>query len=125
MQNLKTTKILYWISTGLLAIFILPGIFFLKSKMALDGTAHLGLPLWFHYELGIAKFIGGLLLILPLFPKWLKEWVYVAFGIDFISAMIAIIAVDGLTGMWYSPLVAFILLVISYRTYHKMQQNHG
>jgi hypothetical protein len=40
----KTTKIIYWISTGLLALFILPGIFFLNSPMAIEGTQHLGIP---------------------------------------------------------------------------------
>ncbi|KEQ28123.1 DoxX family protein [Pedobacter antarcticus] len=120
MTESKKTKITYWVSTGILAIFIIPGIFFLNSKMALDGTAHLGLPLWFHWELGIAKFIGGIILIVPLFPKRLKEWTYVAFGIDFISAFIAILAVDGVGGMWYSPIVMFIVLLVSYSSYHKL-----
>lgn len=116
----KQNKIIYWISTGLLALFVLPGIFYINSKMALDGTAHLGLPLWFHYELSIGKFIGGLILILPFFPKRIKEWAYVAFGIDVISAFIAVLAVDGATGMWYGPVIFFIILIISYITFHKL-----
>lgn len=118
----KRTKITYWISTLLLGLFIIPGIFFAGSKMALEGTAHLGLPLWFHWELSIAKFIGGIILVLPFFPKLLKEWVYVAFGIDFISAFIAIVAVDGAGGMWYSPVICFVVLIISYLSYHKLQE---
>lgn len=118
----KRTKITYWISTLLLGLFIIPGIFFAGSKMALEGTAHLGLPLWFHWELSIAKFIGGIILVLPFFPKLLKEWVYVAFGIDFISAFIAIVAVDGASGMWYSPVICFVVLIISYLSYHKLQE---
>lgn len=114
-------KIIYWVSTSLLALFIVPGVFFINSKMALDGTAHLGLPLWFHYELSIGKFIGGLILILPFFPKRIKEWAYVAFGIDFISAFIAIVAVDGASGMWYTPIICLILLIASYVTYHQLQ----
>lgn len=115
----KNNIIIYWVSTGLIAAFILPGIFFAGSKMALEGTAHLGLPMWFHWELSIGKFIGGLILIFPFFPKRLKEWAYVALGIDFISAFIALTAVDGLTGMWYLPILFFMLLVISYITFHK------
>jgi hypothetical protein len=118
----KKNKIIYWVSTALLALFILPGIFYLNSQMALDGTAHLGLPLWFHWELGIGKFIGGLILILPFFPKLIKEWAYVAFGIDFISATIASIAVDGAAGIWYGPVICFIILVISYVTFHNLQR---
>ncbi|CAM3946167.1 DoxX-like family protein [Pedobacter westerhofensis] len=118
----KTTKIIYWVSTGILAAFTLPGIFFMNSKEALDGTAHLGLPLWFHYEVSVGKFIGAVILILPLFPKRIKEWAYVAFGIDFLSAVIAHLAVDGMASMWYFPLVFFVILLISYVTYHQLQE---
>lgn len=119
-ESTKQNKIIYWISTGLIALFVLPGIFYINSKMALDGTAHLGLPLWFHYELSIGKFIGGLILILPFFPVRIKEWAYVAFGIDVISAFIAVLAVDGAKGMWYGPVIFFIILIISYITFHKL-----
>jgi hypothetical protein len=117
----KTTKILYWVSTGIIAAFILPGIFYIGSEMALEGTAHLGLPLWFHYELSIAKFIGALVLILPFFPKRIKEWAYVGLAIDFISATIAHLAVDGLASMWYFPLIFVVILIVSYLNYHKLQ----
>lgn len=120
MTATKKNKIIYWISTAVLALFILPGIFYIKSKMAMDGTAHLGLPMWFHWELSIGKFIGGLILILPFFPKMVKEWAYVAFGIDCISAFIAIMAVDGATGMWWAPIIVFIILIISYVSFHKL-----
>jgi len=118
----KQTKIIYWVSTSLLALFILPGIFFIKSEMALEGTRHMGMPMWFHWELSIGKFIGGLILILPFFPKRIKEWAYVAFGIDFISATIGIIAVDGISGDWYIAVICMVILIISYVTFHKL---HG
>jgi len=119
-SSIKKDKTIYWISTILLAIFILPGIFFAASKMALEGTRHLGLPMWFHWELSIGKFIGGLILILPYFPNRVKEWAYVAFGIDFISAFIANVAVDGAASMWYGPGICFIILIISYIYFHKL-----
>lgn len=119
MQPTKKHKIIYWISTGLLAAFIIPGIFFLNSEMALEGTRHMGMPMWFHWELGIAKFIGGIILILPFFPTRLKEWTYVAFGIDFISAFIGIVAVDGLHAAAFFPVLMFVILIISYITWHK------
>ena len=43
-KKLKRDKIIYWVSTGILALFILPGIFFLNSSMAIEGTKHLGMP---------------------------------------------------------------------------------
>jgi len=120
-MNLKTTKIIYWISTGLVALFILPGIFFLNSPQAIEGIKHLGLPLWFHYELGIGKFIGGLIILIPFFPKRIKEWAYVALGIDMLSAVIGLASVNGLVLMSFAPLIAFAILLVSYISFHKLE----
>ena len=120
-MNLKTTKIIYWISTGLVALFILPGIFFLNSPQAIEGIKHLGLPLWFHYELGIGKFIGGLIILIPFFPKRIKEWAYVALGIDMLSAVIGLASVNGLVPMSFAPLIAFAILLVSYISFHKLE----
>ncbi len=122
-MNTKTTKIIYWISTGLIGLLILPGIFFLNSPMAVEGIKHLGLPMWFHLELGIGKFIGGLILLLPFIPKRIKEWAYVALGIDMISATIALCAVDGVIAKSFTPLIAFALLLVSYVYFHKLNNN--
>ena len=121
IMKTKTTKIVYWVTTGLLALFILPGIFFLTTPFAIEGTKHIGIPYWFHMELGIAKFIGGLILILPMIPMRIKEWAYVAFGIDFISATIGHLAVDGFIISSFEPLIVLALLVISYICYHKIK----
>ncbi|MDE3145025.1 MAG: DoxX family protein [Bacteroidota bacterium] len=120
-MNTKSTKIIFWISTGLIALFILPGIFFLNNPQATEGMKHLGLPLWFHYELGIGKFIGGLILLIPFFPKRIKEWVYVALGIDMLSAVIGLTNVDGFVPMSFAPLVTFAILLVSYTSFHKLQ----
>lgn len=120
-KKLKRDKTIYWISTGLLALFILPGIFFLNSPMAIEGIKHLGMPYWFHLELGIGKFIGGLILILPMVPPRIKEWAYVAFGIDIISATIGHIAVDGFTLSSFEPLIFMLVLLVSYVYFHKIK----
>jgi len=119
----KTIKIIYWVSTGLLALFILPGIFFMNSPEAAEGTKHLGIPHWLAMEIGIGHFIGGLILILPFIGKRIKEWAYVACGIKYLSALIGHIAVDGLIPMSFSPLVVFAILLCSYISYHKMIKN--
>jgi hypothetical protein len=54
--------------------------------------------------------------------KRIKEWVYVAFGIDFISATIAYLSVDGFGMNALSPVIMFGLLVVSYIYYHKIQK---
>jgi hypothetical protein len=125
MENLqikptKNIRVAYWVSTGLLALFILPGIFFMNSPEAKEGTSNLGIPTWLAWEIGIGHFIGGLILILPFIGKRLKEWAYVGIGIKYISAIIGHLAVDGLVPMSFAPLVVFALLLISYITYHQL-----
>jgi hypothetical protein len=120
---MKKDKIIYWVSTILLALFILPGIFFINSPAAMEGTIQLGLPNWFRLEVGIGSFIGGLILILPLslVGARLKEWGYVALGIVYISALIAHLSVDGFIAMSFTPVVAFVVLLVSYIYFHKIK----
>ncbi|MGN6297333.1 MAG: DoxX family protein [Ginsengibacter sp.] len=113
------TKLIYWISTGILSFWEISGAFFMNSQMAIDGMHHLQLPDWFRWEVSIGHLIGGILLIIPL-NKRIKEWVYVAFGIDFISAIIAYLSIDGITANAFSPLIVLFLLIISYIYYHKL-----
>jgi uncharacterized membrane protein YphA (DoxX/SURF4 family) len=114
----KTNKIIYWISTGLISLFEISGAFFMNSAAAIEGTRHLGLPEWFRWEVSIGHLIGGILLIIPI-NKRVKEWVYVAFGIDFISAFIAYLSVDGWVANTFSPLIMLFLLVVSYIYYYR------
>jgi len=118
--NNKATKIVYWVSTGLLALFILPGIFFLNSELAKEGQKHMQIPDWLGYEVGIGSFIGGLMLVIPL-PARIKEWAYVALGIVYLSAFIGHLAVDGLTGTTFHALLMFGILLVSYICYHKIK----
>lgn len=130
---MKKDKIIYWISTGLLALFILSGAFFINSEMAIEGTRHLGLPEWFRWEVSIGSLIGGLILLAPvLFVRLrnstcfnrLKEWNYAALGIVYVSALIAHLSIDGLQPLSFMPMVTFAILVVSYCYYHKIQA-HG
>ena len=124
-MNIKTAKIVFWISTILVALATMSGIFFLNSPQASEGMQHLGLPVWFSHELTIGKFIGGLILLLPFIPKRIKEWAYVALGIDMLSAVIALVSVDGAIPKSFAPLVGFAILLLSYISYHKIQSLKG
>jgi hypothetical protein len=116
----KKNKIIYWISTGLVALFELSGVFFLNSEMAIAGMRHLGLPDWFRWEVSIGHLIGGILLVVPV-NKRIKEWTYAAFGIDFISAFIAYASIDGFVSNTFSPILLLALLIVSYVYYHKIK----
>ena len=118
--NIKRDKIIFWIPTALLALFELSGAFFMNSQIAIEGMHHLGLPNWFRWEVSIGHLIGGILLVVPVNRK-IKEWMYVAFGIDFLSAFVAYATIDGLVFNTFSPLISLALLVVSYVYYHKLQ----
>ncbi|MEP6926721.1 MAG: DoxX family protein [Ginsengibacter sp.] len=122
-KSLKTAKIIYWICTGILALFLLSGAFFINSKIAIDAMHHLGVPEWFRWELSIGHIIGGLLLVIPV-GRRLKEWNYVALGIDYISATIAYVSLDGVVPNSLSPLISMALLIVSYVYYHKIESNN-
>ncbi|MEO6188812.1 MAG: DoxX family protein [Ginsengibacter sp.] len=117
----KAVKITYWVTTSIISLWELSGAFFIDSELAKQGMRHLQLPEWFRWEVSIGHIIGGILLIVPIAPR-IKEWTYVAFGIDFISAFIAYASIDGAVDTLLYPLVMLVLLVISYVSYHKIYQ---
>ncbi len=120
---MKKEKIIYWISTGAIGLFVLPGIFYINSAMAMEGTQHLGIPEWLRLEVGIASFIAGLIIVIPFFKGWVKEQAYSGLGIVYISALIAHLSVDGFVAMSFAPIVVFAVLLTSYIYYHKIQDS--
>lgn len=119
---MKTTKIIYWITTSLIFIFdgVIPALTS-NSELAKQGISHLGYPDYFRVMLTFFKIAGALGLILPFVKGRFKEWVYAGFGISFISAFISNTVVDEINGVTFVPLFAFLILAVSYICYHKMQ----
>ena len=109
-------KIVYWLTTGLLAAMsAFAGFAYLSgSPQAVQGFAHVGYPQQLRILLGIAKPLGAIALVIPGLPK-LKEWAYAGFTFAWIAAFVAhYVAKDGPTA--YMPLVLLVLLAISYVT---------
>ncbi len=119
-MSTKTTKIIYWSTTELLTLFLLMGIIFLNKQESIDGMKQLGVPMWLYWEISYGKILGALLLILPFVSKRIKEWVYVALGIDFISAVVALNASTGISAKNFSPLIFLVVLAVSYYCFHKL-----
>jgi hypothetical protein len=118
---MKTTKIIYWISTGIICLFSL-GAVQMNSQMAIDGANHLLIPRYLGLEVSIGQLIGLVLLIVPAVPKRFKEWAYVGFGIMYITALVAHIAVgDPFIPFGLMAVVFFGLLLTSYISFHKLQ----
>lgn len=118
---MKKHKIIFWISTGILFLFegILPALTS-QSEVSIQGITSLGYPVYFVTLLTVFKVLGSIVLIVPKFPKNVKEWAYAGFGIDFICAFVSIWAVVGISSGLLVPLLAMILLVLSYTSYHKL-----
>ncbi len=116
---MKTTKIIYWVTTSIIFLFASSAIF-MNSKMAIEGTTHLGIPRWLGLEVSIGQLIGLVLLIIPAVPARLKEWAYVGFGIMYITAIVAHIAVGDPFSNTIMAVVFFGLLLASYTSFHKL-----
>ncbi len=83
---------------------------------------HLGFPDYFRVELGIAKYLGVLVLLTPFYGR-LKEWVYAGFTINMISGSIAHAAQGDPTSAVITPIVMLDILGLSYYTFHKLNDD--
>ena len=120
---MKTQKIIYWSTTGLIALFegVMPALTS-QTKLAKEGIKHLGYPEYFGDALVIFKVLGVLALIIPKVPTRIKEWAYAGFAFDFIFAAISHGAVDGINFQTFFPFIILGILMLSYFSYHKLQE---
>ena len=120
---MKKNVIIYWISTGFIALLegVMPA-FTSQSEMAKEGIRHLGYPEYFGNVLVVFKILGVLALVLPQIPKRVKEWAYAGFAFDFLFAAISHGIVDGLIGQTFFPIIVLSVLIISYMYYHKLNE---
>ncbi len=119
---MKRDKIIYWTVTILAMLTGASSAFFyFTDTQFIEGYRHLGFPDYFRIELGIAKIIGLLIILIPAVPARIKEWAYIGFAITFVSAIISHGLVDGI-GLGIVPLLPLTLLVVSYYYYfHKLK----
>jgi hypothetical protein len=116
---MKKDKIIYWATTGIISAMMLMSAFmYFTDPKVVEGFKFMGFPDYFRIELGTAKLIGALVLIIPQIPTRIKEWAYAGFGINFISAIITHFAINDAKN---TPMifVLLILLVVSNIYLHK------
>ena len=110
----KSTRILYWITTGLFAFMMfgsaIPDV--LSVDIAVKGMhTDLGYPLYFIPFIGVAKVLGVIAILIPGYPR-IKEWAYAGLFFDLTGATYSIFAL-GATGSDYAfmlmPLTLFFL----------------
>src|SRR6478609_4916152 len=121
---MKSTKITFWITTGIIFLMegVMPAVFF-HSEASRQGIAHLQYPMYFSDALVVFKVLGALALILPMVPARIKEWAYAGFTFNFLFASISHIAIDGASAQGFFPLIFLLILFISYRCHYKLRAN--
>ena len=117
----KLIKGLYWGATGLLSLMMLFSAFgYFTSEQMVAAFQHLGFPSYFRVELGIAKILGVIAILVP-GNILLKEWAYAGFTITFMSAFIAHMSSGDPASIAVAPIIALILLIISYATFKRVR----
>lgn len=84
---MKKQKTVYWSVTGGIIFFMLFSAYYAGTNAV--EFKHLGFPNYFRIELIVIKVIGVVLLLIPQVSQRIREWIYVGFAINLISAFIA------------------------------------
>lgn len=119
-------RIIYWASTCLVAFPLLcSGIIYLVNPSIIE-SAHpnMGFPDYFKTELGVAKILGALALLLPISMDKIKEFAYAGFTIVLFSAFITHIAINDTIKDILIPIIIFCILAISYIYWNKIKKNN-
>lgn len=116
---MKTTKIIYWIATGLLSALLLmsAGMYIFDNANVSATFETLGFPTFIIYPLAIAKITGVAVLLMPK-KHYLKDMAYSAI---FFNVLLAFGAhVNAGDGEQMGAVMAFVLLLASFFTYKKL-----
>jgi hypothetical protein len=109
-------KIVYWGSTGVIALMLLFALSYLTgSEQVTSGFAKAGYPQHLRIVLGIAKPLAAIVLLLPGFAL-LKEWAYAGVTFAWVMATISAYSSGESVQVWILPLGLLGLLAISYLT---------
>jgi hypothetical protein len=121
--NMKKDKIIFWITTGIISVMMLFSAFNYFTNAEIKGAfVHLGFPTYFRIELGVAKVLGSIVLLLSVIPNRFKEFAYFGFTITFILAFIAHSSSGDPISVVFAPLVFLGILVVSYIYFHKTRK---
>lgn len=112
---MKKNNIIFWTSTGIIALMMAFSAFsYFTNPQVVDGFKQMGFPDYFRVELGVAKILAVLALVIPQIPNRIKEWAYAGLGIVFISASIAHSGHGDTIDKVITPMVVLAILAVSY-----------
>ncbi|HTH83427.1 MAG TPA: DoxX family protein [Mucilaginibacter sp.] len=114
----KRNKIIYWITTIWLALGMVStgAVQLFKAKAGqggVDSIVHLGYPVYFLTLMGIWKFLGVIVVLIPKFTL-VKEWAYAGFFFAMSGAIFSHIAVGDSISAILPALLLLVLTVISW-----------
>lgn len=81
MKKKLLPLIRFWLPNGLL-LLVMAGsgiMYFTQPDMAAEAFRGLGYPVYSMYFNAVAKLLGALALVLPVFPQWIKEFAYAGY----------------------------------------------
>lgn len=118
---MKSIKILYWTTTGLVSSgFLMSSMMYLtKNPELMSNFSQIGFPVNFVTILGVAKLLGAVALVNPWWNK-LREWAYAGFTFTLIGATWTHIATST---PFVMPLIFLLLLGTSYFFHQKVKEN--
>ncbi len=120
---MKKNTIIYWTTTSLFsAMMLFSASMYFTSPEVQSNFIKMGFQDAFRIELGLAKILGALVLLIPFFKGSVKEWAYAGFGITLISASILHASIGDPVSMIVSPLVFLGILSVSHFFWKKRLQ---
>jgi uncharacterized membrane protein YphA (DoxX/SURF4 family) len=83
----------YWVTTGLIVFAMFSGGIaeLMHRPETVEGTIHLGYPVYFVIILVFWKVLGSVALVVPRFPR-VKEWAYAGIFFDLTGAAVSHVA---------------------------------
>jgi hypothetical protein len=119
---MKKLTIFYWITTGLVLFFLLPGAVMniMKTPDWLEVFKALGYPEYLLPFLGVAKLCACIVIVLPL-PQLvrLKEWAYAGIVFDLVGAIYSGLMVSGFEPAMLIMFLALGVVLTSYWLWHR------
>ncbi len=105
---------LFWLPNALLLFFMVgSGVYyFVNTPMIAQAFTDLGYPTYSLYFNAIAKFLGGIAIVVPSVPRFLKEWAYAGYLFIILLAVQAVwMTMPGIPWMMF---VFIVLWVVAY-----------
>jgi hypothetical protein len=121
-RNSRTTNLVYWISTALVALMMLQGGIseVLRTEGSLQVMRALGYPDYLNTILGIAKLLGAAAILLPV-PRTLREWAYAGFTFDVGGAIASFVAAGMVNVTLLIPIISLALVLTSYWSWRRRE----